>query len=488
MNKENQISRNNQSPNAKSSGLDFLIFSFVLMVILLLTVLRPLIPNDFFPYLRIGEEIFHLGKIPTTEFMTYTQYGSPASYPYWFSSILFLEIYKLGGVTLTSVFTLICIGGFYSLLWLALKDLNISSASSGLILIFTGLIGALFFVTRPQILAFPLFGLAIYIILRWQKKEYRYLWVLPIIAFLWANIHGSFIILFILLISASIFGLGDRKRLILFAIISLFATLINYYGFELWVNIFSVVGNSTNQLFGVEWGPPVNRGWQFTLYFIGILFIPLFTAYSKTKVNLLYWVWFIGFGWMSLQSVRYIFWFLPFEAIILSLLLNPIVEKLTVNSTRFQRRSFNLIIGICLLLLPLTLLPNFRSGRLAQDYPALDKGTPIAAALWLKNNPHLPDNLWSNFNYSTYLTYALPDRKLFSSNRIEDLSIAQVEDYFQISAAKYDFQSILAKYNINIVLASSDQDPDLDKALSSSNAWSEIYRDQQAVIFLRRQP
>jgi len=488
MTSPNQSTNEQHLPRKGFSTSEFLAFSSAMMIILSIVAMLPLIPNDFFPFLRIGEEIIKTGHIPTTEFMTYTKFGNPADYPYWLSSLFFLGVYKLGGATLTVIISMLCIGGYYSLLWLCLRELKAGLITSGILLILVVLNGALFFTMRPQVLAYPLFGLATLIIIRWQKGEDRHLWVLPLIALLWANIHGSFVVLFFILFPALIFGSGNRKRLVLFTIISLLSTLVNYYGFGVWTNIFSMVNNQSIQLYITEWKPPVNQGWQLNLFFLGFLLIPVLTAMAKPKIKITYWIWYLGFGWMALTSVRYMIWFLPFEALLLSMLIDPFFKKLLGNSRRFQNRTLNVVIGVCFLIFPLTLLPGIRNHWLPQSPPALDDITPVEAAVWLKENPQLPDNWWSDFNFATYFTYELPQRKMFMSNRIQDLSIDLIEDNYQISQAIYNWGSLLEKYDINVVIPGIQQQPDLIKVLSSSPDWREIYRDRQAVIFLRDQP
>jgi len=488
MTSPNQSTNEQHLPHRGFSTSEFLAFSSVMMIILSNIAIVPLIPNDFFPFLRIGEEIIKTGHIPITEFMTYTQFGNPAIYPYWLSSLIFLGVYKLGGATLTVIISMLCVGGYYAFLWLSLRELKAGLITSGTLLMLVASGGALFFFMRPQVLAYPLFGLAMLIIIRWQKGEGRHLWVLPLIALLWANIHGSFIIFFFILFPALIFGSGNRKRLALFTFISLLSTLVNYYGFGVWTNIFSMVNNQSIRLYITEWKPPVNQGWQLNLFFLGFLLMPVLTALAKPKIKMIYWIWYLGFGWMALTSVRYMIWFLPFEALLLSMLIDPFIKKLLGNSRRFQNRTLNVVIGICFLIIPLTLLPGIRNHWLPQSPPALDDITPVEAAEWLKENPQLPDNWWSDFNYATYFVYELPGRKMFMSNRIQDLSIDLIEDNYQISQAIYNWGSLLEKYDINVVIPGIDQQPDLVKALSSSPDWKEIYRDQQAVIFLRDQP
>jgi len=120
-------------PEIKSGGnADFLIFAFVLMLMLTIAALLPLFPNDFWPYVRIGQEIITNGKIPTTEFMTYTQFGQPAVYLYWLPSIIFLETFEAGGVTLVSILSALCVGIFITELWFCLREMQVGALTSGL--------------------------------------------------------------------------------------------------------------------------------------------------------------------------------------------------------------------------------------------------------------------------------------------------------------------------------------------------------------------
>ncbi|KAF0112270.1 MAG: hypothetical protein FD147_331 [Chloroflexi bacterium] len=475
-------------PPEKQSNSGFLIFCFAMMLMLSIAVLLPLYPNDFFPYMRIGQEIIKTGGIPTTEFMTYTRFDEPAVYLYWLPSLIFLGVYNLGGVTLVGIVSALCIGSFYALLWMCLREFKAGPLTSGFVLLITAVVGINYWATRPQIFTYPLFGLALLALIRWQRRDDRLLWFIPLIAMLWANFHGSFIVLFFLTLPALIFGGGNRKRLLIVTVIALLATLINRYGFNLWLNMVSMVNNDSIKLFSLEWKLPVNDGWQANIFFATLLVIPVLTAITKPKIQLFYWIWFLGFGWMALSAVRYGVWFLAIEAFLLAMLLSPIFERYLERSDRFQNRTVNLVIGILLLMFPITLLPGIRGLWWQQAPPVYNDRTPVAAAEWIKHNPQLPGELWSDFTYSTYLTYALPERKLFMTNRFEDFPAGQFLDNKRIAEADYDWQSLLDKYGINLLMPSVTLQPDLISAASASADWAEVYRDEMTVLFVRNHP
>lgn len=475
-------------PSSRATHSWFLVLSFVLMFLLSVAAELPLAPNDFFPYVRIGEEIVNTSAIPETEFMTYTQFGKQVDYPYWLPSLIFFSLFKTGGATLISILIVVLTASFYILLWYCLKELNLRPLTAGVVLLLIGLYNASFFVDRPQIFAFPLFSLALLLLIRWQKGDNKWLWLLPVISMLWVNFHGSFIVLFFLTIPALIFGSGSRKRLLIFIALSLLTTLINRYGISAWTDMFSVINNESNRLFSKEFQAPVNEGWQANIFFALLLLTPVLTAILKPKIHILYWIWFLGFGWMALSGIRYGIWFMAAQAIILGLLIDPIMAKIFKPSNHFQNRSMNIFLGILMLIIPVAFLPGVRGLWWEKSPPVYSETTPIKAAEYLKQNPQYPGELWSDFEYSTYLTYALPERKLFMTNRMDDFPVEQYKDERAISAGRFDWQQLLDQYGVNLIMASIDNQPELIRAAASSTAWDEVYRDEYAVIFIRREP
>jgi len=469
----------------KPSYSGFLLLSLVLAIIFIIVVLMPLEPSDYWTYLRIGDQIAQTRSIPTTEFMTYTSGGQPATYSYWLTSIMLLGIYKAGGLALTALVMGICVIGLYALIWLCLRELKLGPVAASLILLVTALMGSNNWSTRPQIFALPLFGLTLLILLKWQHSQNRMLWLLPIISLLWVNLHGSFILLFVLLFSALIFGSGSSKTLALVTLLSLAATVINPYGFHLWANTTGMIGNDLIKTYSFEWQPPVNQGWQLNLFFGSLLVVALVTAFSMVRVKLLWWVWFLGFGWMALSSIRYVVWFSLIEALLLAQLASPWLARIFDSRPVFPRRRFNLVLGVLVLVLPLAFLPGVRQQWWLQAPEPLADTTPVQAVEWIKAHPDLPEHLWANWVASIYMSYALPERPVWVTNRIEDFDEQIFVDNKRLLRASHDWQEILDRYSVNLLLLDQVNEKPLITAVSSSNNWIEIYHDERELVFIK---
>lgn len=473
------------NPQTRAASSGFLLLSLVLAFIFIVVVLMPLEPSDYWTYLRIGDEILQTRAIPAAEFMTYTSGGQPATYTYWLASLIFLALTNTGGFWLTALVMGLCVCGFYAFVWLCLRRLSIGPVSASLLLLITALMGSNNWSTRPQIFALPLFGFALYILVRWLKKDDRLLWFLPILSVLWVNLHGSFILLFLLSTSALIFGGGNQKKLLVITMVSLALTLVNPYGWGLWTHTAGMIGNETISNFSAEWQPPINQGWQMNLFFGSLLVVAIITAFTSARVKLIWWIWFLGFGWMAVSSLRYVLWFSVIEVLLLAQLASPWLEKFLDRKTIFPWTWVNLTLGIAVLALSLAFLPGVRQ-RWWKDAPAnLTDTTPVQAVKWLKTHPDLPGELWANWVANIYMSYTLPERKVWITNRIEDFDEQIFIDNERLMRAAYDWQTILDGYGVNLILLDQVREIPLITAVKGSLEWQEVYRDDCSLIFIR---
>ncbi len=466
------------------SGL--LLLNLVLAVILIIVFLMPLEPSDYWTYLRIGEEIARTRALPETEFMSFASGGQAGVYSYWLASLLFLGVSQAGGLALTALVTGVCVVTLYAFVWLCLREFKLGPVSAALILLLTALMGSNNWSTRPQVFALPLFGASLYLLVHWLKGQSRTLWFLPVIAVLWTNLHGSFVLLFILMGSALVAGGGKRKILAWVLLACLAATLLNPYGIGIWGNTFAMIGNDAISKFSSEWQPPVNLGWQMNLFFASFLVIILVSACTKQKVKPLWWVWFLGFGWMALSSLRYVLWFSVLVGLLLAQLSEPWLTKTLDRKPILPIRAFNLALALLLLGSTLAFLPGIRQRWWVQAPENLTSSTPVEAAAWLRQHPDLPDNVWANWAASIYMSYAVPERKVWMTNRIEDYEEQVLEDNKRLARAAYDWAEILEGYEINTLLLDQEYDERLLEAALLTGEWQPVYQDEKSQILIRQ--
>ncbi len=263
----------------------FLWLALVLFIALCIAFLLPVTPQDYWWYLRVGRDTLASGGVPRLDTFTFTQAGTPVDYQSWGAGVIFYLIYRLGGLSLTVLLRGILVGLAYWLVWLTARRAGAGRLSAALVLFIAVLTSSNNWSMRPQLFAYPLFGLALFLLYRWQEGDKKVLWALPLISLIWVNLHGSFVMLILLTGAALVFGKGDRRTLAIALGGVLLATLINPRGPGAWAYVFNSLTAASSMQFSAEWLPPTNTGWQMNIFFLWLLGFPLLAVLSPITIE-----------------------------------------------------------------------------------------------------------------------------------------------------------------------------------------------------------
>ncbi|MCA9981494.1 MAG: hypothetical protein KDD89_11685, partial [Anaerolineales bacterium] len=243
---------------AQRYSISFLWLTVLISLVLVSAFYQVIQANDFWWYVRLGQEILQHRSIPTTDTWSYTQYGQNIVYHSWLSAVIFWGIYDLGGVVPILIVRGFLLVAFYVTIWLSCREAGAVPPLATLLVVLAALGGINNWVMRPQIFAYPLFGLCLLIMWRWQHGKVRGLWLLPFIMLVWVNVHGSFVIGFLLVGAAFVGGGGNRKALFGPFIAMFVASLLNPRGLGAWAYVVSLLADASSQQFSREWRPPSN--------------------------------------------------------------------------------------------------------------------------------------------------------------------------------------------------------------------------------------
>ena len=443
----------------------------------------PIAPNDYWWYVTIGHDILQNYSIPVTDSFTYTELGKPYIYNSWLSSVVFwllrdptYAILLRGALAIT----------FCGLIWRCCRVVGAGIRLTAILVLLVVLIGASGWAMRPQLFSLPLFGLALLSILHWQRGNTNWAWLLPAITLAWVNLHGAFPILFLLAGAALVGGQGNRKVLAITLILSLVASLCNPLGIDVWHYVFEMLTHAATQRLGPEWLPPsMAQNWRVKLFFLWLLVFPIITAQSACKLTLIHWLWFLGFGLMALSGLRYVMWFGAVFAPINAILLAPLANKTIDKRVTLGASTLNGVIFTAFIFAPLAFLPETRKVWMLNPPPTYSKNTPIAAVEWLKLHPDLPGNLWADLAMSAYLINALPERPVWIDTRTNLFSMEHWNNYLYITRGVYNWETLLERDEIKLLLLDPSEQSLLINALKESSYWSSPYQDEHSIIFTK---
>jgi hypothetical protein len=473
----------NEKTLNKSSSFDVLWLSLGLLIILLIAFILPVVPNDYWWYLRLGQDILRTGSVPVQETFSYTRIGQPIVHPSWLSGVVLWLAYRAGGLTLTFLLRGIILSLTYSVLWVIARAENAGPRLATILTLIAALSGANNWSLRPQLLAYPLFALSLWVLWRWNRGENKTLWLAPLIGALWVNLHGSFVVIFLLLGSALVLGRGDRKKLLLILTATLLATLLNPRGIYAWEQAALMMSNSSIQAFSAEWAPPVNNSWAMNVFFGWMLLFPVLASLSPRRLDRLSLAWFLVFGWLALTGVRYIIWFLFLLIPLSASLLADWANRWLDHPARKDSPLINYSLSAIILLSTLIALPGVRERYLNGLEIPLYTATPVEAITWLKSHPELPGPAWADVNAASYMIFTLPERPVWIDPRFEVYPLSQWQEYTAIDVAAPQWQAVLDRYGINLLIAAYGSQIQL--AANKSSVWCEQYLDEQAAIYTR---
>ena len=483
---------------------DLLWLSIALLPLIGLSFMLSVPAQDYWWYLRLGKDILEQGAIPLVDTMGYSRAGEPIFYQQWLSGIIFFLVYQAGNAPLTFLLRAVLIGITYGSIWSLMRS-YVGARTATILLIILGMATSNNWMIRPQLFAYPLFLLCLFAIYEWQKGNNRLLFLLPLSTFLWANLHGSFVLPFLLAGASLVFGApnielrskgflsalrelgGSKKHQAMFITIlaMLVASLINPHGFGVWQYLVFILNNPSDYLFSVEWRPPTNEGWQMNIFFAWMLALPILASFSKQKLTWLEWILFLGFGWLALSGVRYVIWFMFLLVIFTAKLISEWTNIYIDKPIEKINPRINMAIAVMLLLLSLVFMPGVRDSWW-EDAPDLYEltTTPVAAVEFLKTREDLPDPLWNDYAFGSYLEFNLPSRPTWMDTRMYSFSLEQWQEYVRVTSGK-DWQEMFDRESINLLLLSQAAQPNLIQAVSESPNWCEEYSDEYAVIFSR---
>jgi hypothetical protein len=475
---------------SSSRSYDLLWLSLALLFILPIAFYLSITPHDYWFFVRIGKDILQDRAIPTVDTLSYTYPGTPISYQPWLSSVILWIVYSFGGATFTFLLRGLCIAIAYAIVWTLMRAVGTGTKLATFLTILLGFSSSMNWSMRPQMFAYPLFAITLWVLWHWQNQRAKMMWLLPISIALWVNLHGSFILAFILMGAALVFGRGDRKQLSIWFGLSLLASFISPPGVFAWRSVSDIFNSQSIQLYAAEWQPPVNLGWQMNIFFGWLLlFIPL-VAISPRRLSLLEWIWFLGFGWLALSGLRNVIWFMFVMAVLSGALLGELLKSFKQEAVIENSNSaLNFALSLLIFLLPLMMLPGIRESWWKDSPPPYHaETTPIEATKWLASHPDLPGPMFAEYTFSSYLTFALPSRPVWIDNRFHVYPPEHWEKYLAISSAKPQWEKLLEKDKINLLMLSLHSQPTLVEVVEESNQWCEQYRDKNAVIFSRCEP
>ncbi len=467
--------------------------------------------------IRSGEWILQHGAVPHTDFFSFSNPGGAWFAHEWLWEVGIALIHHVAGLSGVVLANSLVLSAVSVLLFRLVRRHSENDVRALAITVAAVSATAFHWLARPHLVSWVLLLIALHLIDRAQEGRVRLLWWMPVLAALWADLHGSFPVLIALLLAYGgvntfqqiayegfqAFWPAVRRQQTYFvcAAIALAATLLNPYGWRLHEHIFRFLSDAKGLGMVSEYRP-FNFRSDLAMRVEAFLVLGgcagLFCFSRRrwaTGVVVLIW------AHLAFESARCLPIFLFLAAVPVAELVTTILKSVQgANVAKWLRElgsdllSFGDGFEIFERTKRIPLVPIVVTFLLAGVLGALPRASeniadfdsrdfPVAAARVIAKNPDA--RVFTFDQWGAYLIYRLyPKMRVFVDDRIDFYGTDFSKKWVDTMEARYGWRTELESFKIDTVLL--DVNAPLASVLKESRDWRSIFDDGHAIVFEKR--
>jgi hypothetical protein len=460
-------------------------------------------------HLKDGEYLLNNHfAVAKTDIFSYTMPDFPLIMHEWVTDALMYLMYQNLGLLSLSVF----FAAISSLAFIIAASATEAKKEYKIIAAILAVIASLPILgVRPQMLSLLALAIVIFIIFRFRKNQSgKSIFWLPLIFLFWVNLHGGFAVglffigLFLALefIKHAIYFISQKIKFWNIAkiapllkkgaievshlykltgvfLVSSLVTLVNPYGWRVYVEIITTIFDDYTKKIISEWLPFAfsnPTGYQFVIYVTLIIILLIFWW---RKIDYTYLIISAVFLYLAATSWRH----MPLFLIVITPLWVNVVESISGSELlKIIRKKYFII-----LMLVSTFFIAKQQWQIvipaSHSMEILSRGRyPYQAVEYLKKNP-IEGRMFNEYNWGGFLIWQYPEKKVFIDGRMPSWKINNrraFEDFNKVSNGEEGWEKILEKYDVSFALVYNNG---LNEAKFKYLNWEMVYADNLAVVY-----
>jgi hypothetical protein len=399
--------------------------------------------NDTWWLLRAGQDMWATRHVLLTDTYSHTVYGARWPNHEWLTQLIFYSIYALGGLPLL---TLACAGvvtAAWAVVWVETPS---PTKSKFLMTLFLFPTATTMWSLRAQVLS-----LLLVVSTAALLRRRRLAW-LPLLFWVWANLHGG-VLLGVLLLGAALGAavledIARLPRLATTAVLCLVATTLTPLGWHFWLDVPQSL-ERIRQLGIDEWARPSIATPTLIPFWITIAAL---TALAVTRGRVLLsglearrdgrvtmCACALALVPVALTAVRNVPPFLMLALPAIAALMP--VRHAAASATRAERTRLNAVLAVAAATLALVAVAGAYRHRL----PRLN-WMPLPAAS-LTALDRCQGNVYNRYDEGGYLIWFAPGRRVFLDGRQDPYPPALIKEQIEVETSG-EFRPLFARYDI----------------------------------------
>ena len=449
---------------------------------LIATLMSQVSAVDLAYQIRAGDIMLRTHSLLSTDVFTFSVPGKQWLNQQWGAQVLLAMVHRLGGWNAIALLSAALASTASLFVFLACRRRGASTRTAALLSVAGFWVARQNLAVRPQLIGVVLFSVSLWIVAG-RRTSPRALWFLPAVMLVWVNVHGSFVLLPLLLVLA---WLEDRKdfpttaRTILFVgAATLFATLANPFGPRVWAYAAEIGTNQTIADRVTEWAPPTIHEYSGVVFFASALIVVGYLVRRKEIVTWPQLFWLASFFVLALPAMRGVVWWgLAFPVVIAGLVSRKDRTDEQPGSPFMNTLLVTAIVATAIVVMPVwrgssTGAPAFLGQAPSSLVDATVAAVPPGSRLFVSQT------------YASWFEFALPSMPVFVDSRIELFPTPIWNDYLDIGSAREGWQSTLDRLDVDAVVINPDQDAALISHIRNDRAWRLAFKDDSGYVFVR---
>lgn len=435
-----------QEPTRRA-GLNLTRLAWLLPIAIVgVSIRKPTQDNSYLWHIEAGLRQIDLGSVLTSDPFTFTAFGLPWRTQSWLLELAYGWFEGFGALASADL-----VVGMSALVLVAAIGLRVFPgrrllAPIGVLWVMWLSLGH--FTARP---VFP--SLAMFAVVALVADHRRLRWTLPLLFWVWASVHGGFIVGVGYLVLQA---LRHRdRRFAEDALAACVAATFTAHGVGVWEILKSFAGSSANLKLIVEWQAPDLISLPLFPFLLGLIALLALAVWGKlNKLDLWMVIPFVAFAFTANRAI-------PLAAIALVGFVFPRNDLDT--GTREFARPIGLLAAVFILVLPM-MLPI--------DDSAFEDTFPVAASRYLE-----PDRTFHSDGAGGYLIYAGFD-DIFIDDRAE-LFGRLYERFVNAAGGGAEWADLFDEYDLKQALVASDSPL---VVVLASQGWTTKFQDENFTV------
>ena len=473
---------------------------FLAVALPVLAALLATLPTVDLAYqLRAGAEILAGHGIPTRDTWTFTAAGLPWLDQQWAAQAVLAGTYSAAGWTGLAVLRAALVAIVCGFILVAIRRTAPAMPRRTAALLTLAAFGVMSpaLALRPQLLGMVLFA-ATLLVLAGRRERPGWLWLLPVIAIAWANVHGSFILAPVLVglawLDEFVARASTARRLAIVGVLTLLGTLVNPFGVGVWKYALDLSTNHEVTARISEWQPPTLGTAFGALFWVSVVLVAVGAVLLVRRRGRVPWVALLtlaGFVVLGAMAERGIAWWPGIAAVTLAgMTVAPrgtTTDEARPAGSRPERASaLNSAVVAVLALACVALVPAWRPIDPGLGAPTGLLGqAPSGITRALRDIATPADRVWNPQLWGSWFEFAVPAPRYAFDARIEVIPTDAWAQGVAVEAVSGDWSQVLTGAGVSIVVTRGAATLPLPAALAASDRWRSLYADDDGAIWVR---